>query len=146
MGIKRNKFFRGESGSAENVEFHANINEDVLQGHIVAFFPDGLFGQVRRARVATNQVIGISLQTQKQGNRVKIVQEGLCRVRMDRVPAVGDNGKPVYLSQNTNGVASLTAPTASGCNVIKIGYLYGANGQSIIPDVVLNFQFVVYLG
>ena len=67
-------------------------------------------------------------------------------MRMDSIPNVGDNGKPVYLSQNTNGVASLTAPTASGCNVIKIGYLYGANGINIIPDVVLNFQFIVYLG
>jgi hypothetical protein len=146
VGIKRNKFFRGEAGSAENVEFHAKINEDVLKGHILAFFPDGLFGQVRRARAATNQVIGVSLAKEKQGRRVKIVQEGLCSVRMDSIPNVGDNGKPVYLSQNTNGVASLTAPTASGCNVIKIGYLYGADGINIIPDVVLNFQFIVYLG
>ena len=146
MGISRSKFFRGTDGSAENVEFSAAINEDVSVGSILAFFADGLFGQVRKARVATNQVIGISLATESQGKTVNVVQEGLCKVLMDTAPAIGDNGKPIYLSQNTNGVASLTAPTASGCNIIKIGYLFGADGVTSTPDVVLNFQFVVYLG
>tara|TARA_R100000808_G_C2060293_1_gene92019 strand:- start:81 stop:521 length:441 start_codon:yes stop_codon:yes gene_type:complete len=146
VGIKRSKLFRGAKGSAENVEFSATVNEDVSVGSILAFFPDGLFGQVRKARVETNQVIGISLEAAKQSQDTTVVQEGLTKVKMDAVPATGDNGKPVYLSQNTNGVASLTAPTASGNNVIKIGYLYGADGVTSIPDVVLGFQFIVYLG
>ena len=146
MGISRSKVFRGTQGSAENVEFSATVNEDVSVGSILAFFSDGLFGQVRKARVATNQVIGISLESVKQSKSTTVVQEGLTKVLMESAPSTDDNGKPIYLSQSTNGVASLNAPNASGSNVIKIGYLYGANGVTTTPDVVLSFEFVVYIG
>lgn len=146
MGISRNVFFRGVGGSSENVEYSATVNEDVSEGSILSFFPDGLFGQVRKARAATNQVVGISQQNVKQGGKCNIVQIGLCKVLMDRAPSKSDNGKPVYLAQDTNGVASLSAPSSSGTNVIKIGYLYGADGSTTSPEVVLNFQFIVFIG
>ncbi len=146
MGISRKKVFRGSRGSAENVEFIATVNENVSEGSILAFFSDGLFGQVRKARVATNQVMGISLENAKRSGSATVVQQGLTKVLMDSAPATSDNGKPIYLSQDTNGVGSLSAPNTSGSNVIKIGYLFGANGVTTTPDVVLCFEFVVYLG
>ena len=146
MGISRNVFFRGAGGSSENVEFSATVNEAVSEGHVLAFFTDGLFGQVRKARAATNQVVGVAQQNSAQGEQCNIVQHGLTKVFMNSAPAKADNGKPVYLSADTNGVASLSAPSASGSNVIKIGYLYGADGISVTPEVVLHFEFVVFIG
>ena len=146
MAISRNVFFRGAGGSSENVEYSATVNEDVAEGHVLSFFPDGLFGQLRKARAATNQVVGIAQQNAKQGGRCNIVQHGLTKVFMDSAPEKSDNGKPVYLSADTNGVASLTAPSSSGSNVIKVGYLYGADGNTTSPEVVLNFQFIVFIG
>ena len=146
MAIRRNVFFRGPAGSGENVEFGATVNEAVDLGSILSFFTDGLFGQVRKARVATNQVMGIAQTSAAQGAKVNVVQHGLTNVLMDSAPSSSDNGKPIYLSQSSNGVASLTAPTNSNSYVIRIGYLYGANGSTTTPEVVLNMDTIVYLG
>lgn len=146
MAIQRNVFFRGSDGSGENVEFGATVNESVQTGSVLAFFTDGLFGQVRKARVASNQVVGIAQGAGKQGQRVNVVQHGLTKVVMDAIPATGDNGKAVYLSQSSNGVASLTAPSASNCHIIKIGYLYGANGSTQTPEVVLQIECIAFIG
>ena len=146
MAISRNLFHRGLKGSEENVEFAATVNEQVTVGSILSFITDGLFGQVRKARVATNQVVGIAQAKAKQGARVNVIQHGLTKVLMDSAPAKSDNGKPIYLSQSQNGVASLTAPTNSNSYVVRIGYLYGANGVTTTPDVVPSIVFIVFIG
>ena len=40
-------------------------------------------------------------------------------------PATGDRGKPVYLSK-TAGQVTLTAPSASGDHVVRIGFVYSS--------------------
>ncbi len=63
---------------------------------------------------------------------------------MDSTPASSDNGKIVFL--NGNGQGTLTAPTASGRYVIKVGFVVGANGSANPVDMLLRIETVVRLG
>ena len=146
MSLTPSLFIGGIDESAVTIQFNLQVDETVEEGNILAVFAGGSQGQLRKARSATNQVIGICHSNATTGDTVKIIQHGLTRVRMDSAPSATDVGKPIYLSQSTNGVASLTAPSASGNNVIKIGYIYAANGSSITVDVILSITFIVHLG
>ena len=146
MSLSPSMFAGGFDESAIKIQFSLKVNENVETGNILAVFDGGNQGQLRKARSATNQVIGICQSNATIGRTVNIVQHGLTRVRMDSAPSVSDIGKPIYLSQSTNGVASLTAPSASGNNVIKIGYIYRANGSAITIDVILSINFIVHIG
>lgn len=57
------------------------------------------------------------------------VYGSLALVTFDSSPASTDVGKPVYLSEAA-GQASLTAPSTSGANVIRVGFLVQASGTS----------------
>jgi|TARA_R100001082_G_scaffold57341_1_gene31668 hypothetical protein len=146
MSLSPSLFAGGFDESAIKIQFNLTVDETVEEGNILAVFAGGSQGQLRKARSATNQVIGICQSNATAGSTVNIVQHGLTRVRMNSAPSASDIGKPIYLSQSTNGVASLTAPTASGNNVIKIGYIYRANGVAVTIDVILSINFIVHLG
>ena len=74
---------------------------------------------------------------------VKFLATGSAPVKMatEGAPAAADNGKPVYLSA-TAGEGVLTAPTASGSDVVRIGFLVGGNGASTAPAVAIQKQYI----
>jgi hypothetical protein len=68
------------------------------------------------------------------------VYGSLALVTFDSTPVAGDIGKPVYLSESA-GQAALTAPTTSGANVIRLGYLVSASG-SAVAQIQFQPQFI----
>ena len=135
----------GSDVSAGRVEFSLDVNETVEVGHVLASFSGGTYGILRKASSATNQVIGMSADGGDPGDTVGVVQHGTTIVKMDSAPATTDNGKSVYLS-TTNGIASLTAPSTSGHNVILLGYLIDADGVTTTPQIIVSINHIVRLG
>ncbi len=139
-------FVGGGSGvSAGRVEFSLDVNETVEIGHVLSSFSGGAQGVLRKASSATNQVVGICADNADPGESVTLVQHGTAFVKMNAAPSTTDNGKSVYLS-TTNGIASLTAPSSSGHNVIHIGYLLGADGSNTTPQIIVSIHHIVRLG
>jgi hypothetical protein len=58
-------------------------------------------------------------------------------------PAAASNGSVVYLD-TTAGFATLSVPPA-GNAVVKLGTLTGADGVSVTPDVVIDFDVVAVI-
>lgn len=56
-------------------------------------------------------------------------------------PAAGSNGSVVYLD-TVAGNGTLTAPSASGSSVFRLGILIGADGADTTPNVVWQPQFI----
>lgn len=65
----------------------------------------------------------------------------LAMVLFDVAPANTDVGKPVYLS-STAGTASLTAPSASGQTIYRIGYLSHSTAFSGLYKIIWQPQFI----
>lgn len=65
------------------------------------------------------------------------VQGSLTKVRFGVAPPASANGDTVYLSE-TDGLATLTAPTSSGSLVIEIGMLQGADDSSNPVEVLIG--------
>lgn len=65
----------------------------------------------------------------------------LIPVLFDAIPLAADNGRQVYIS-TTLGRATLTPP-GIGNGVVSVGVLYGANGVTISPTVLLRSNFIV---
>jgi hypothetical protein len=71
---------------------------------------------------------------------------GVVPVQMDVAPPATDNGKMVYLSAANSGKATLTPPLPNpGGTLCPIGRLQGANGITLTPAVLIDFQFTSYL-
>lgn len=73
---------------------------------------------------------------------INIITNGRHAVRFASAPAAASNGSRVFLSM-TAGLATLTAPAYpadTGNVVLPIGMLEGADGASVTPDVLLNFD------
>lgn len=89
-----------------------------------------------------DSVIGIALDTVGSAGsnvRVATVVGSLVTVTFDSAPADGDQGKIVYLS-TTAGVVTLTAPSASGSTVFRVGVLQNATTTKIVymPQYIGN--------
>ena len=139
-------FFGGGSDqSAQTVEIEGLVaNENLLVGHIVRTISDGVDGIIAKADNSTNHVIGVCTSGSTAGGEIEIAQSGLTSVLMDSTPASSDNGKIVYL--NGNGLGTLTLTQSSGTNLIKIGYLTGANGSANPVQILLMIEFIVRFG
>lgn len=84
-------------------------------------------------------VVGASVDTVLAGATARIasIQGTLVNVTFSAAPAGASNGSEVFLS-STPGVATLTAPSASGETVFSIGILAGANG--VLTEVPVYFS------
>ncbi len=145
MSMVPSFFGGGVDQSAQTVEIEGLVaNENLLVGHIVRTISDGADGIIAKADNSTNHVIGVCTAGSTAGGKIEIAQSGLTSVLMDSTPASSDNGKIVFL--NGNGQGTLTAPTASGRYVIKVGFVVGANGSANPVDMLLRIETVVRLG
>jgi hypothetical protein len=57
-------------------------------------------------------------------------------------PSTGDRGKPVYLS-TTAGQVSLTAPSASGDHVVRVGFVYSSTAlDTNVYPIIFQTQYM----
>jgi hypothetical protein len=131
--------------TTKGVGFEVNSAAALALGEVVYLTTSGT-AQKALATTATpntNRPIGV-VQAGVGGAAVatKIADRGLVPVKFSAAPAAADNGKPVYLSSTTSGEVTLTAPSASGTSVVRIGQLQGADGVTTTPSVALNVQHV----
>jgi len=124
-------------------------DETLSSGDIVRIVQNGesplIEGRVIKA-VATSiyaEDVFVCLNSATQGNNVSIALIGEISIATSSVLATTDNGKIVYLS-STTGQATLTPPSSSGTNVIKLGTLTGADGVTSTPSVIFRPQYIMY--
>jgi len=124
-------------------------DETLSSGDIVRIVQNGesplIEGRVIKA-VATSiyaEDVFICLNSATQGNNVSIALIGEISIATSSVLATTDNGKILYLS-STTGQATLTPPSSSGTNVIKLGTLTGADGVTSTPSVIFRPQYIMY--
>jgi hypothetical protein len=99
------------------------------------------------ASTATDRFIGVV--SQSVGSTFP-VEAGLvtipgttCRVTFDAVTAATDVGKPVYLAGGANaGKCTLTAPTGSGDNIIRVGFLTNSTAATTANTIIFYPQFI----
>lgn len=99
---------------------------------LVYAFNDSGTGKVALAKadaMATSRVVGVAGATASSGS-IPIVGAGVYPVVFDSTPVAGDFGKPVYLSSATAARATLTAPSASGTVLVRVGYLVEVSGSA----------------
>jgi hypothetical protein len=138
-------FSGGADRSAQTIEIKGLIaNESISIGHVVRTIEGGVSGVLAKAVNTTNHVIGIATSASGAGGTIELAQSGLTEVLMDSTPSSSDNGKIVYLG--TNGQATLNVTNSSGTNLIKIGYLTGANGSNNPVEIILMIEFIVRFG
>lgn len=107
-------------------------------------------GQASKAQAnvaGTANAIGIVTAATSAGSPASIEATGKYPVLFDVAPVVADNGRAVYVSPGTAGVCTLTLPTvgAGDAAIKQVGIVVGANGATTTPDVMLDFQPVIYL-
>ena len=76
-----------------------------------------------------NTVIGVAIGSGTAGNPTLMATHGIVTTTFDGTVATTDIGKFAYLS-GTAGQASLTAPSASGDRVYKVGVVVQASGTT----------------
>jgi hypothetical protein len=133
--------------STNGAGFAANAGEALAVGDVVTIKQGVSSNQIFKADANgtdLKSVTGIAMQTAgASGDSTKIntISGTLIAVKFAAAPAGTDNGKPVYLSE-TAGQATITAPSASGSVVFRVGTLQGADGASTTPAVVFFPQFI----
>jgi hypothetical protein len=99
------------------------------------------------ASTATDRFIGVV--SQSVGSTFP-VEAGLvtipgttCRVTFDVATAATDVGKPVYLAGGANaGKCTLTAPSGSGDNIIRVGFLTNSTAATTANTIIFYPQFI----
>lgn len=92
-----------------------------------------------------SKLLGVAKESQHLNNETITVQiAGEIAINFDTAPAANENGNAVYVS-GTAGKATLTAPSATGEVIIRVGYLSGADGIVINPTVSFEPQILIQL-
>lgn len=91
-------------------------------------------------------VVGFALEAGPSGaaavKAVMTTQGQVTGAKFTSNPSSGDQGKAVYLS-TTAGSVSLTAPSASGDQVFRVGFLYSATAISTgVYPIIFQPQFI----
>jgi len=86
-----------------------------------------------------SRTVGSSTASYLVGDTAEInsVPGKLIPARFAAAPAAISNGQPVYLSE-TLGLATITPPTTLGSVVFLLGILQGADGATIIPNILFQ--------
>lgn len=132
--------------TAEGIAFPEKIEESISLGDLVAYRPGGADGLIFKADASIDPYVFVARSDAATGDMIDVVRTGKEKVRMDSIPSSSDNGKPVYLHPSTPGVASLNPPRLdidTDIFFIFIGFLVGANGATITPEVSLHIDCVI---
>lgn len=141
--IKSSKFVNISSGAG----YRFTASEAINTNDIVCILQGNTSGKIAQADAdGTNRktVLGIAgSAAAADGDTVQVISVAgtVFAMKMTAAPATTDIGKVVYLSA-TAGQGTLTAPTASGTDVYRVGILATADGASTTPNVVFQPAFI----
>lgn len=129
----------GDDTDAETVRVPATLNEAVIAGDLLRPIENGANGFLEKADDRGVHCVGVATSNASAGESIDLLQFGVGTVNFSHALTDADIGKAVYVS-STAGQASLTAPTASGCAIIRVGFLQNSNGRCLILPftIVLN--------
>ncbi|NBO57037.1 MAG: hypothetical protein EBU84_21140, partial [Actinobacteria bacterium] len=137
---------QGSNATPQYIGFEAVAGEALTAGDVVCIQNDAGTPKIYKADATTSTnkylIAGICGRTAAVNGDPTIVATGLVSATFAAAPAAADNGVSyVYLSE-TAGQATLTAPTASGSTVMRLGVLYGGNGADTTVRVLWQPVYV----
>lgn len=140
----------GASGSSPAAETDAVVSEatagEALSAAVpVRFDTTGTPGELLRAQattIPTADVVGVVKTGVSAGATATFYTAGQVPVRFAAAPAATSNGARVYLDASTPGRATLTQPSAGGTSAVLIGWLTGADGATVTPNVLLKLDYL----
>ena len=120
------------------------LAEAVVLGDVLSSDPTGRAQLADNLTAGRRDFLGIALAAGAAAATIDAAtHRGVAAAtRFASAPAAVSNGSLVWIG--SSGVATLTAPTASGSALIEIGTLIGADGVTTTPAVLLRPRFVIY--
>ncbi len=137
----------GGGGPATQVIASFVAGEALAAGKCVSVFWDAASSstRVRAVRAALDDhIVGISTSTASAGANVSVGLVGSFAVAFSAAPAAASNGQWVFADPNSNGGAVVSRPT-SGVNLMRVGFLAGADGVTVTPTVIFSWAFIAAL-
>ena len=126
----------GDDTDAETVSVPVLLNEAVTAGDLLRPIIDGASGFLEKADDQGIHCVGVATTSASAGESIDLVQFGVGTVNFAHSLTSADVGKVVYVS-STAGQASLTAPTASGRAIIRVGFLQNSSGKCLIMPLTI---------
>lgn len=125
--------------------------EAISIGDVIVLDDTGTSGTPGEARLAQGvptlaAAIGVAKTAAVIGASVEVYVLGVAAANFAAAPLVGDNGRPVFVSATTAGLATLTPPAASGTVVTQIGFLVGADGATTSPTILVRTSPPIRIG
>jgi hypothetical protein len=134
------RFFSATGGDVSQLIISTTLNENVTQGDVVRTKVAGANGVLEKADDSGTTCAGIAMATGSTADTINMLQSGEHNVNFIETLTAADVGKTVYVSA-TPGKATLTAPTASGKTIIKLGYLKSNAGSVfVLPSTILTIS------
>lgn len=125
-----------ETGLSSGASTILTSGEAITLNDVVAFDTNASGGRVIRANAGTTArslVVGVAQATSGSAGLstpVQMVAGRIVAMSFDVAPVAGNQGQAVYL-HTVNGQVSLTAPTASGTVVFRVGVLQDAANRKV---------------
>ena len=115
----------------------------VAVGDVLYLNSSGSLAKADANAATTCSAVGIAVEA---GSGAKLVMAACgqpAMVSFDTAPGVGDVGKAVYVSVSSAGTATVTAPSAAGDTVYRVGYLMSSTAASGLYKILFQPQFLV---
>jgi len=93
----------------------------------------------------TYEALGVANAAGSAGATIEVVFGGARNMTFAVAPTTAQIGKTIYLSDTTAGQPTLTAPTASGRAVVKIGKLLTADGGSVSVKCKIDVDLIAII-
>jgi len=138
----------GPQPSANDLRFTAEAGENVIAGELMSMDVSGNNpGTVLRARALNSEPlpVGVAGSSAAAGASVPVVTNGTLPILFQEPLTLADIGRPVYVSANVSGRATLTPPSMSGQSIVKVGILVSTSAGSSTGFVILALMPVARL-
>lgn len=128
---------------------YVGVSDDAIEvGSILTFSTSGQNpGRLVKALAdhSLYDAFGVANNMASPGQNVSVNTDGTAGVRFSQAPPASANGSTVYLSPTEPGRATLATPAQGGQAVVKIGRLVGADGVTVVPQVVIEIDVVALI-
>jgi hypothetical protein len=91
------------------------------------------------------RVLGVANSAGTAGVSIEVVFGGARDLLFAAAPTAADIGKPIYLSATVAGQTTLTAPTAIGDAVIKLGMLLAGDSVDTSPKCKIDIELIAVI-
>ena len=137
----------GSSGPPSQVVGAFIAGETIAVGDLISLLADGSANSGRAVKTNATRdfsLVGVATTVATVGNAVSVARVGVLPISMAQAPLSSANGQELFADPSSPGRGTLTVPT-SGCNLMSVGFLAGANGATTMPPVLLQPTFICSL-